>query len=156
MSAPANANADQPNDAVVNTRDFAAAPTRLYQAFREPAELASWWGPRGFTNTFQKFEFRPGGEWRLTMQAPSGERYENASRFLETTEPSRIVFEHLGPLHWYRMTITLEPVPRGTRLTWHMRFESPEKCAPLRDFIFTANEENFDRLSAHLAREVSA
>ena len=30
----------------------------------DPARIARWWGPAGFTNTIHTFDFRPGGEWR--------------------------------------------------------------------------------------------
>ncbi len=112
--------------------------------------MARWWGPAGFANTFHKFEFRPGGEWHLTMHGPDGTDYENVSRFSEIQAPERIVFEHLRPGHWYRMSILLEPHAGGTRLTWHMAFESTEECAKVREFVIPANEQNFDRLAAVL------
>jgi uncharacterized protein YndB with AHSA1/START domain len=33
-------------------------PDEIYDAFADPARLAKWWGPDGFTNTFEIFEFR--------------------------------------------------------------------------------------------------
>lgn len=108
MTAPAHPSAALAGDrAVVNTRVFAVPRAELFAAFSEPARLAAWWGPQGFTNTFSKFDFRPGGDWHLTMRGPDGKVYENVSRFVVTDTPERIVYEHLGPLHWYRMTITL-------------------------------------------------
>jgi uncharacterized protein YndB with AHSA1/START domain len=152
MTAPANPPADPAADrAVVNTRVFDVPRAVLFRAFSDPARLAAWWGPQGFTNTFTKFEFRPGGDWHQAMRGPDGSVYENVSRFVTIDAPERIVFEHLGPMHWYRMTITLAECPGGTRLTWHMAFASAEECAKVRDFVLPANEENFDRLAAHLA-----
>ena len=49
------------------------------------------------------------------------------------------------------MTMTFEEQADQTRLTWHMRFESAAEVTALREFIAKANEENFDRLAAHLA-----
>jgi hypothetical protein len=51
------------------------------------------------------------------MRGPDGSLYENVSRFVVTDALERIVDEHLVPLHWYRMTITLAECPGGTRLT---------------------------------------
>src|SRR5262245_13592747 len=31
---------------------------RIFEAFARPEVLARWWGPNGFTNTFEVFEFR--------------------------------------------------------------------------------------------------
>lgn len=154
MTGPANPPTDPAADrAVVNTRVFAVPRAELFGAFSDPARLAAWWGPQGFTNTFAKFEFRPGGDWHLTMRGPDGSLYENVSRFVVTDAPERIVYEHLGPMHWYRMTITLAECPGGTRLTWHMVFASVEECAKVREFVLPANEQNFDRLAAHLSND---
>ncbi len=140
--------------AIVNTRVFPVAPARLQAALSDPAQLAQWWGPAGFTNTIQEFDFRPGGDWRITMRAPDGKEYPNHSRFLAIA-PDRVVFEHLGPMHRYWMTMEFVPEAGGTRLTWRMQFESAAERERLKDFIAAANEQNFDRLQAHLARDVS-
>ena len=51
-------------DTVVRTgRLLPATPRAVFAAFEEPDRLARWWGPSGFTNTFECFEFRPGGRW---------------------------------------------------------------------------------------------
>jgi uncharacterized protein YndB with AHSA1/START domain len=36
-------------------------PEEVFEAFTRPDRLARWWGPRGFTNTSEAFEFTPGG-----------------------------------------------------------------------------------------------
>lgn len=151
MGAGNNLVPDSAAPAIVNSRVFPVAPARLYAAFGDPAQLARWWGPAGFTNTIQKFDLRPGGAWRVTMRAPNGTEYLNESRFLEVTPPSRVVFEHLGPMHRYWLTMDFVPEAAGARLTWHMRFESADENARLRDFIAAANEQNFDRLAACLS-----
>jgi uncharacterized protein YndB with AHSA1/START domain len=43
------------------TREIPASPAAVFAAFQDPARLARWWGPNGFTTTFETFEFRPGG-----------------------------------------------------------------------------------------------
>lgn len=137
--------------AIVNTRVFPVPMTELFAAFGDPARLARWWGPAGFTNSIQEFDFRPGGAWHITMRAPGGAEYPNESRFLEVSPPNRVVFEHLGPMHRYWMTMEFGPAEGGARLTWQMRFESSAEHARLREFIAGANEQNFDRLAACLA-----
>ena len=42
-------------------------PQPVFEAFARPELLAHWWGPNGFTNTFEVFEFRPGGRWKFVM-----------------------------------------------------------------------------------------
>lgn len=134
--------------AIVTTRVFPTMPEKLFGAVSDPVRLARWWGPQGFTNTVQEFDFRAGGAWRITMRAPDGREFPNESRFLEVAPPDRIVFEHIGPMHRYWMSMEFTPVPGGTRLTWHMHFESVAEYERLRDFIAVANEQNFDRLAA--------
>jgi uncharacterized protein YndB with AHSA1/START domain len=136
---------------VVSTRVFTAPRERVFEAFSDPRQLAQWWGPKGFTNTIEKFDLRPGGAWRLTMRAPNGAEYPNESEFVEVVKPERIVFDHLRPVHRFLMTMTYETEGSGTRLTWRMHPESDEG-EKMRGFLSAANEENFERLEAHLAK----
>lgn len=39
-----------------SSRLFDASRERLFRAWKEPDRLAAWWGPKGFTNTFQEFD----------------------------------------------------------------------------------------------------
>ena len=142
---------------IISTRDFAAPRETLFQVFADPAELALWWGPKGFTNTITQFDFRSGGAWRFTMHGPDGTDYPNAKDFIEVEKPGRIVFQHLDPKHRFTMTMSFEPLGNigGTRLTWRMLFDPNEENGTLKGFIVEANEQNFDRLEAYLAARTS-
>ena len=135
---------------IINTRMIAAPVERVYQAFADPNRLASWWGPGGFTNTFTEFDLRPGGSWRFVMHGPDGRDYQNACAFVDVVPNERIVFLHLSPVHRFRMAMTFAACGDRTELIWRMTFDSHEN-AGFRDFITQANEQNFDRLEAHLA-----
>jgi uncharacterized protein YndB with AHSA1/START domain len=135
---------------VVSTRVFPVSRERLFEAFSDPQQLTHWWGPKGFTNTFEEFDLRPGGTWRFTMHAPTGAEYHNSSEFMEVARPERIVFKHLRPVHDFAMTMLFTEEGGGTRLTWRMKFDTDEG-EQMRAFIASANEENFDRLEAVLA-----
>ena len=106
-------------------RRMAALPQRVWQAFADPAQLTRWWGPDGFTNAFEHFDFRPGGGWRFWMIGPDGQRYWNENRFDTLEEPHRIELAHVVDPH-FTLTVTLEPVADGTRLAWWQRFETTE------------------------------
>src|SRR6476659_8272634 len=69
-------------------------PQLVFEAFARPELLARWWGPNGFTNTFEVFEFKPGGHWKFVMHGPDGTNYPNESVFLELHAPFRIVIQH--------------------------------------------------------------
>ncbi|WP_410000402.1 SRPBCC family protein [Gemmata sp. SH-PL17] len=136
---------------MVSTRLIEAPQERVFQAFANPDQLKHWWGPNGFVNTIEKFELYPGGAWRLIMHGPDGTDYHNESVFTEVTVPERVAFEHREPVHRFTMQMTFTPVGAHTQLTWRMVFESATEFAKIKDFVIPANEQNFDRLAAHLA-----
>jgi uncharacterized protein YndB with AHSA1/START domain len=146
----------QENDlsaAVSTERVLSANPPRVFAAFEQPDQLARWWGPKDFTNTFEQFEFKPGGRWVFVMHGPNGVNYPNESVFREIRPDTRIVIEHVVK-PWYKLTVTL--TARGdhqTHLGWVQEFESPEVAAKMRGLSETANEQVLDRLQAVLASE---
>jgi uncharacterized protein YndB with AHSA1/START domain len=126
----------------------------VFKAFENPDRLARWWGPKGFRNTFQQFQFQPGGEWRFVMHGPDGKNYENYSVFESIVEPERIVLNHVSPPR-FQMTITLNELPGNqARLIWLQRFETPAIRCEIAKFAGVANEQNFDRLTAEVQQEV--
>lgn len=131
-------------------RLIAASPQAIYAAFEDPAALARWWGPDGFTNTFEQFEFEPGGRWVLTMHGPNGTDYPNASVFRELEAARRIVIDHTSPPH-FTLTVQLTPAGDKTLLAWTQAFESAEVADKLRAICEPSNEQNLDRLEAVLA-----
>jgi uncharacterized protein YndB with AHSA1/START domain len=140
----------QPSAVISTERVLPFPPRAVFAAFESPDALARWWGPSGFTNAFERFEFRPGGRWVFVMHGPNGASYPNESIFREIVPDARIVIEHVVK-PWYRLTVTLTPSDGGTRLSWDQEFESPHAAAKLRPISATANEQNLDRLLAVLA-----
>ncbi len=137
--------------AVVSTeRVLSAKPRDVFAAFEQPDRLARWWGPNGFTNTFEQFEFKPGGGWVFVMHGPNGIDYPNDNVFREIQPDAKIVIEHVSPPR-YRLTVTLTPRGDATHLAWVQEFESPELAAKMRPICQPANEQNLDRLEALLA-----
>ncbi|MBB5352014.1 hypothetical protein HNR46_002255 [Haloferula luteola] len=126
------------------SRTFPYPPEEVFESIRRPELLAAWWGPEGFTNTFDVFEFRPGGLWVFTMHGPDGRDYPNESKFLEIEEPSRVRLRHTV-LPIFELTLSLESVPGGTEITWEAEFENEEFAEQMRDFLETANRQNLDR-----------
>ncbi len=137
---------------IVSVRVFAASRETVFRAFSDPQHLVHWWGPKGFTSTFHAFDFRPGGVWRFVMHGPNGADYQIEKEFIEIVKPERIVFDHLDPIHRFRMTMIFDEKNGKTELTWRMYFESADECAKVKNFILEANEQNFDRLAAYLPK----
>jgi uncharacterized protein YndB with AHSA1/START domain len=146
---------DDPGEAssdgeIVSTRVFDAPREVVFRAFTDPVLLARWWGPKGFTNTFQEFDLRPGGAWRFVMRGPDGTEYQMTKEFVEVVAPERIVLLHIQATHMFRMAMTFADEAGGTRVTWRTRFESADEAERVRAFWVVANEENFDRLQSLL------
>lgn len=140
--------------ALITERVISISPRRIFAAFEQPEKLAQWWGPSGFTNTFEKFEFKPGGRWVFVMHGPNGADYPNESVFREIQPDYKIAIEHVvAP--WFKLTVTLAARGKQTHLTWVQEFESAEVLTKLRHICEPANEQNLDRLEAMLARESS-
>ena len=137
---------------IVTTRTVPAPRERVFAAFPDAEALAVWWGPAGFRNTFHEFDFRPGGAWRFTMHAPDGSDYEMAMHVVDVVPSERIAFRNPQPGHAFVSTFTLHDAPGGgTRIEWVMRFDDADECERVRAFVEPANEQNLDRLEAHLA-----
>lgn len=144
-----------PNAVVHAERVLSFTTRQVFAAFEQPDRLAQWWGPKDFTNTFEQFEFKPGGRWVFVMHGPNGTNYANESVFQEIQFDTRIVIEHVvKPL--YKLTVTLTARCDQTHLAWDQEFESPEFAEKMRPLSQAANEQNLDRLEALLAREGSA
>jgi uncharacterized protein YndB with AHSA1/START domain len=137
--------------AVATGRTLPHPPEAVFAAFADPARLARWWGPAGFTNEFEVCDLRTGGEWRFVMRGPDGTRHPNVSRFREVDAPRRFVVEHLSAPR-FTLTVVLTAADGGTRVSWLQVFESAEIAARLRPLVEPANEQNLDRLAAEVAR----
>jgi uncharacterized protein YndB with AHSA1/START domain len=146
--------ANNPDTAVSTERVLSASTRKVFAAFEQPDQLARWWGPKDFTNTFEQFDFKPGGRWVFVMHGPNGANYPNESVFREIQPDTRIVIEHVVK-PWYRLTVTLTARGEQTHLAWVQEFESPEVTVKTRPLSATANEQVLDRLQALLASESS-
>ena len=131
---------------VHTTGIIGASRARVFAAWTDPAQLALWWGPRGFTNTFHRFELKPEGVWEFTMHGPDGDAFDNSCVFKRIEPPGYLEFDHLKEMHFYKAMVTFTTVPEGTRIDWIMRFDTAGELAPIRAFIERANEENMDKL----------
>ena len=137
--------------AIRTQRLLAHPPARVYEAFERQEQLARWWGPRGFTSTFEIFEFKTGGRWKFVLHGPDGADYANDNIFEQLEPGSRIVVRHPGAPHAFTLTVKLTPQAGGTLLSWEQAFDDPYEAARVRDFVVPANEQNLDRLEAVLA-----
>jgi uncharacterized protein YndB with AHSA1/START domain len=136
--------------AIRTQRVLKQPPSRVYAAFERPEQLARWWGPHGFSCSFEIFEFKPGGRWKFVLHGPDGADYPNDNVFQQLEPGSRVVVRHPGAPHAFTLTVVLTPQGGGTLLSWEQAFDDPHEAARVRDFVVPANEQNLDRLQAVL------
>jgi len=133
----------------VNQRFINASSAEIFNAFEDPDLLAKWWGPEGFTNTFNTFEFKPTGKWLFVMHGPDGANYNNENIFVEIVKPARLVIRHdCNP--YFTLTVTIEPKENGSVISWHQDFDSEDVAEKIAHIIAPANEQNLDKLQALL------
>lgn len=133
-----------------HSREIPADPEAVFEVFRDPARLARWWGPDGFTNTFHAFEFQEGGAWLFTMHGPDGTDYPNQSEFQEIVPNSVIRIKHINLPH-FELSVSLEPTATGTQLSWVGVFENRKFAENARQFLKEANEQNINRLALEVS-----
>jgi uncharacterized protein YndB with AHSA1/START domain len=130
-------------------RLIAFSRDKVFEAFSDATKLARWWGPTGFTNTFESFDFTPHGRWTFIMHGPDGSSYQNENVFLGISK-ERIVIRHdCAP--FFTLTVNLSAVGEHTQLRWSQAFDDPEFAKKVAEMILPANEQNLDRLQAVLS-----
>jgi uncharacterized protein YndB with AHSA1/START domain len=137
---------------IVSRREIDASRHFVFRAIADPQRFARWWGPDGFTNTIHEFDLRPGGVLKYTMHGPDRANYDMERLVVEFVTPSRVVLDNPDPTHRFIMTQTYADRGEKTLVTWRMRFDSAEEYERVAQFIVPANEQNFDRLAAEVAR----
>lgn len=132
-------------------RTLPFAPEVVYDAFARAELLAAWWGPTGFTNTFEVFEFRPGGAWKFVMHGPDGTQYPNQSIF-QALEPAALVVIRHDCAPFFTLSVKLSSVPGGTLVVWQQAFDDSATAQAVQSLVGPANEQNLDRLTHVLAQ----
>ncbi len=140
------------NDSSFRTeRTLPFSPKAVYNAFASADALTTWWGPDGFTNEFETFEFQVGGRWTFVMVGPDGTRYPNQSVFVELAPASRVVIRHdCEP--FFTLTVQLTAVSGGTHLQWLQVFDDVHIAQAVKAIVEPANEQNLDRLTVALTQ----
>ena len=141
-----------PECEIVTTRIVNASIDLSFKAWTDPNHLKNWWGPKGFTNTFNEFDLRPGGKWSFIMHGPDKGNYLNEVEFIKIDKPNLIFWKrHSKPL--FKVLTTFEEVTANkAKIVFKMIFDTAEESNKLRPFVVDKNEENFDRLEVELTK----
>ena len=113
------------------SRVIAASPERVYAALIDPEALAAWLPPDGMTATFERWDLRPGGSYRLVLTYADSSRGAGKAtadtdiveaRFIDVAPDLRIIqavdFVSDDPALAGTMTMTWQvtPVDGATRV----------------------------------------
>ena len=137
---------------IVSSRIFDTGINKLFRAWSDPNHLKNWWGPKGFTNTFNEFDFRVGGRWSFIMHAPDKGNFNNECEFIKIDEPYLIAWKRYSKPLFQVVASFEEMSPDKTKLVFKMLFDTAEECRKIKAFAVDKNEENFDRLEIELTK----
>ena len=135
------------------------APRALvFKAWTDPAHLARWWGPHGFTNPVREVHLRPGGAIRIHMRGPDGTIYPMTGVYHEIVEAERLVFtsaalgKNGNPFSEVMNTVTFADHGGSTKLTIHARVARvTAEAAPFLAGMEQGWSQSLDRLADEVA-----
>ena len=141
-----------PDCEIVSSRTVNFSRELVFAAWTDPNHLKNWWGPAGFTNTFNEFDLRPGGKWDFVMHGPERGNYHNQCEFIKIEKRAFIAWQRLSrPI--FQVTAAFEQISGDqTKIVFKMLFNSADECRKVKAFAVDKNEENFDRLESELAK----
>jgi uncharacterized protein YndB with AHSA1/START domain len=140
-------------------RTYDAPVKTVWEAWTDPAQVAQWWGPRGFTLTTHSKDLKVGGHWAYTMHGPDGVNYPNKTIYYEVEKHKRLVYDHGGnddqpPL--FRVTVLFTETKNKTHMHMTMAFSTPEVAQESKKFIKKAGgNATWDRLAEYLEEKTS-
>lgn len=142
-----------PADCEIVTRRIFNAPRKLvYKAWTDPEHLKIWWGPAGFTNTFNTFDLKVGGIWSFVMHGPEAGNYRNECVFVAIREPELLVWDRLSKPIFQVEVVFQALAGNETNVIFKQKFKTAEECRKIKAFATGKNEENMDRLDNELQK----
>ena len=143
---------------IVISREIDAPRERVWEAFTDPEQLIQWWGPEGFTNTFNSIDIKEGGVWDFDMHGPDGVDYPNKIVYEELIKPSKISYTHSGldkeDFVEFQTTFTFEEVDGKTNLTLRLVFATAaEKEKQVKFGAVEGGNSTLKKLADFLAKD---
>lgn len=142
------------------TRVFNAPRALVFKMWTDEANIAKWWGPKGFTNPLCKLDVRPGGAIRIDMRGPDGNVYPMKGVFNKITEPEFLEFTTMAfedekgiALLEVRNTVTFAEADGKTTMTLHAKVlkSRPEMVMPLAG-MEAGWSQSLDKLAAETSK----
>jgi uncharacterized protein YndB with AHSA1/START domain len=131
-------------------RVLRAPPERVYRSFLDPAALAKWLPPHGFTATVHELDAKVGGSHRMSFtNFASGRSHSFGGKYLDL-RPGELIrytdaFDDPNLAGAMQTTITLAAVPSGTDV--HIVQEGIPDVIPA-DACYVGWQESLSMLAA--------
>jgi uncharacterized protein YndB with AHSA1/START domain len=135
------------------TRVFDAPRELVWKAWTEPAQLARWWGPRGWSNPLETItmDVRPGGAFHVTSVSDEGAEMSSQGVFREVVELERLVLEEPAEDAWHEgavSVVTFTDLGDGrTEMVLHSTIHTTDEMRVHAEAGLTSS---LDRLAKHL------
>lgn len=134
----------------------------VYAAWTDPAQVAVWWGPHGFTSPVCQLDFRPGGKISIHMQDSFGTIHPMEGTYHEMVDKKKIIFTSSAlnqagrPIMQVLNTVLFEEVEEGTKLSVFADVERVSLSAKTYlDGMEEGWAQSLDRLQNYLVRKMS-
>lgn len=135
-------------------RVFDAPRDLVFKAWADPALLARWYGPRGYSATVDHMDFRVGGTFEMAFIGPDGVKLPFFGEYVEIVPGERIVFTSGfpgGPRDQVHTTVTFADEAGKTRLHVHQIFHVTPGMEGAAAGMQQGWDESVDRLGEFLA-----
>lgn len=138
---------------IVATRLFDAPRETVFRLWTDPEHVKHWWGPRGFTNTIQEMDVRPGGVWRFVMHGPDGVDYDNEIVYGEIDAPALLTYSHVVEPN-FDVRVTFDDEGGKTKVSVRMLFATAEERDQVAEKFGAIEglDQTLDRLGEQLER----
>jgi uncharacterized protein YndB with AHSA1/START domain len=147
-----NENDNVKNRTLGTTRIFNAPLEIVWKVWSDVDHLNNWWGPRGFTQTTAKHEFRENGAWSFVMHGPNGVDYQNEMVYLEIVPLKKIVIRHDSPPHFTVTALFKAIDSKRTQVDFIQVIDDQKVHDVVKDFAIVANMEHQMKFEAELAK----
>jgi uncharacterized protein YndB with AHSA1/START domain len=135
------------------TRVLDAPRELVWKAWTEPAQLARWWGPRGWSNPLETItmDVRPGGAFHVTSVSDEGAEMSSQGVFREVVEPERLVLEEPAEDAWHEGAVSVVTfTDRGDGRTEMVLHSTIHTTDEMRVHAEAGLTSSLDRLAEHL------
>lgn len=140
---------------LVASRNFAAPPAAVYEAWTRPELFMRWWAPKsmGVPLLSCDMDVRIGGGYRIAFGRDAESAMPFFGTYIDVVPKERLVWTNEESGDAPVTTVTFTPSATGTLLHLHERHPAPEALDEAFAGMEACTPEQFDQLDALLLSE---